>query len=661
MPRFQLRRGALRLSHKIIAIGGAGVLGLMLVGGLYLSGSWSRAAYQNAATEARGVADTALRLSIQMLQARRAEKDFLLRNDDKSAKVHDGIVSVIATNFDAIMRRLEAAGWNGLLNQTRAARTDYDGYVKHFGALVASVHKVGLNENEGLQGTLRQAVHAIETAARGMKDVKLEAAMLMMRRHEKDFMLRRDPKYGEAMKRAATDFTGVLAGSAIQPEVKDDIAQKLAVYQRDFVAYMDGIQAIMTEQKALSEIYASFDPRIEAIVKDIEAIRDGIVAASEALDAATTMQIEISILAITVAVLLIAFFVGRAIGKPLTAMTAAMNELASGNVDVATPGLGRRDEIGEMAAAVGVFRDNLLGNRRMEAEKKEAELRVAAERKAAMHALADRFEKAVGIIVDAVSSASTELEAAADTLTKTAESTQAQSSVVAAASEQASANVQSVASATEEMAGSVDEISRQVQESNKIATEAVTQAELTDARISDLSQAAGRIGDVVKLISAVAEQTNLLALNATIEAARAGEAGRGFAIVAGEVKALAAQTSKATAEIGAQIAGMQSATRDSVIAIKAIGGIIARISQISTTIAAAVEEQGAATQEISRNVHEAAKGTAEVATNIGSVNRGAGETGAASLQVLSSARSLSSESSQLKLEMQTFLESVRAA
>jgi methyl-accepting chemotaxis protein len=211
------------------------------------------------------------------------------------------------------------------------------------------------------------------------------------------------------------------------------------------------------------------------------------------------------------------------------------------------------------------------------------------------------------------------------------------------------------------MAASVAEIARQVHESSQIANEAVHQAEKTDARINELSQAAGRIGDVVQLITDIAAQTNLLALNATIEAARAGEAGRGFAVVASEVKALAAQTAKATEEIGTQIASMQAATQDSVTAIKDISGTINRISEIASTIAAAVEEQGAATQEISRNVQQAAAGTTEVASNITDVNQGAAETGSASTQVLSSAQSLSNESNHLKLEVEKFLITVRAA
>jgi methyl-accepting chemotaxis protein len=293
---------------------------------------------------------------------------------------------------------------------------------------------------------------------------------------------------------------------------------------------------------------------------------------------------------------------------------------------------------------------------------KDAEAAAAAARKAsAMFKLADEFQAAISGVVETVSSASAQLESAANTLTATADSTRELAGVVAATSEEASANVGAVAASTEEMSASVAEIGRQVQDSSRIAGEAVKQAEKADARITELSQAAGRIGDVVKLITAIADQTNLLALNATIEAARAGEAGRGFAVVASEVKALAAQTAKATDEISTQIAGMQVATQDSVSAVKEISGTITRISEISQTVASTLEEQGTATTEIARNVGEAATGTAQVAEKISEVNRGASATGAASEQVLTSARALSVESDLLKSEVEKFLSNVRAA
>ena len=352
--------------------------------------------------------------------------------------------------------------------------------------------------------------------------------------------------------------------------------------------------------------------------------------------------------------------VTRSVTRPISGIVGAMRQLARGNTTILVPGGQRGDEIGAIAGAVQVFKDTIIEAERLRAEQIEVEKRGQAKRKADMHRLASEFEREVGNIVDTVSSASNELETAAVTLTRTAETTQSLSTTVAASSEEASANVKSVASAAEEFSGSVAEIGRQVLESRRIATEAVKQAETTNARMTELSRSATRIGDIVKLITSVADQTNLLALNATIEAARAGSAGKGFAVVAQEVKALAAQTSKATDEISAQIAAMQMATEGSVAAIKEIGDTINRISEIATTIASAVEEQNAATQEISRNVQQAATGTMQVASHITDVSCSANETGSASSQVLVSAQSLSKESSHLKQEVKRFLATIRA-
>jgi methyl-accepting chemotaxis protein len=357
----------------------------------------------------------------------------------------------------------------------------------------------------------------------------------------------------------------------------------------------------------------------------------------------------------------IAWAVARSVVEPLSRLKSRMAALGAGEVDLPVADADRGDEIGEMARTVQVFKDAMIETNRLRAEQSEAEQRQLQQRKIDTRRMADDFEGAVGEIVETVSSSSTELEASAGSLSSTAERSQELARMVAAASEAASGNVQSVASATEEMTLSVNEISRQVQESARIANEAVDQARLTNDLVGELSLAAGRIGAVVELINNIAGQTNLLALNATIEAARAGEAGRGFAVVASEVKALAEQTAKATGEIGQQITGIQAATQGSVAAIKEIGLTIGRISEISSTIAAAVEEQGAATQEISRNVQQAAQGTMQVSSNISDVQRGAGETGSASAQVLAAAKSMSRDSSRLKLEVAKFLNSVRAA
>lgn len=347
----------------------------------------------------------------------------------------------------------------------------------------------------------------------------------------------------------------------------------------------------------------------------------------------------------------------RVVSEPLRRLNEVMVNITQGQLDNRIH-IERDDEIGEALRNLQTVQTIVRFSRE---ELKSTEQRAASQRKADTAKLADSFETEIGEIIQTVSSASSRLEASAGTLTATADRSCQLANDVAIASGEASANVQSVASATEEMASSISEISRQVQETARIAVDAVSQARDTTARVGELSKAATRIGDVVELINTISSQTNLLALNATIEAARAGDAGRGFAVVASEVKALAGQTNKATDEISKQIAGIQAATQESVDSISQITNTIERLSEISATIAGVVQEQGAATQEISRNVQQAAQGTQQVSSNVTDVQRGATETGAASSQVLSAAQVLSGDSSRLKAEVSKFLASVRAA
>jgi methyl-accepting chemotaxis protein len=459
--------------------------------------------------------------------------------------------------------------------------------------------------------------------------------------------------------------------SDLDPVLKAKLVEKSDhEVQRFWSALQDGMLPALAKgdsaaaAKSYSEITARYTAH-RAIIDDIVKQTNDQNGATEVAATGRVSTFTLVLWSVSAVVFLVigAGIFGVAFGviRPIAAMTGVMKGLAGGDLSVSIPALSRDDEVGAMARAVQIFRENALRVRSMESEQAGLKLRAEEDRKSAMLAMADGFDSVIGKIIQTVSTASSELESSAGRLTRTAEVTQSLSATVATASEQSSANAQSAAAAAEEMASSVSEIGRQVSDSHKISREAVSQVEATNARIADLAQSAGRIGEVVKMISAVAEQTNLLALNATIEAARAGEAGRGFAVVASEVKALATQTAKATEEISEQISQMQSATNQSVSAIREIGGTIGRIAEISQAIAAAVEEQGAATQEISRNVQRAAQGASQVAGSIGDVNRGASDTGAASTQVHALAQSLLGQSNHLRGEVEKFLSTVRAA
>ncbi|WP_431201790.1 methyl-accepting chemotaxis protein [Bradyrhizobium betae] len=669
MPNFRLRiRGRLY----------AGFMALVAVGlVMAVVAIWNLKAVQDQVARQSALSDSTARvleISTHLQAIQRANLNYVYNGNETAMRE--------AQERETAATELLLTGAKGTLSEER--KNLYGGLIDDIAKMRRLRDNLGDAVNEARTGkaTLLPSGEDLATKMAKLVDVAraavdedtaslvadLESRILLVRIANWRFLALRDTQgpanFRASVDRAAQRLTAI-EKSPQATELRATLAPvktSLGVYKSAFETTSAAmLQADEIYQKSLAPLIVESIAKLKvaetALKKDY---KDSRANAEAVIDGTTTIQEIAGGLAILFGVI-VAFLIARSIVGPLTAMTRAMGLLAGGNLEVEIPGRGKADEIGDMAKAIEVFKTNMIDTERMRAEQVEVEARQAESRKADMVRLADQFEQAVGEIVNTVSSASHQLEASAGTLTSTATRAQDLSTEVASASQEASANVQAVASATEELSSSVSEIARQVQESARIAGEAVGQVSKTNNRVGELSKAAARIGDVVELISTIAGQTNLLALNATIEAARAGEAGRGFAVVASEVKALAEQTAKATGEIAQQVSGIQAATEESVGSIREISGTISRLSEISSTVAAAVEEQGAATQEISRNVQQAAHGTQRVSTNIGDVQRGASETGSASSQVLSAARSLSSDSNRLKQEVARFLESVHAA
>jgi methyl-accepting chemotaxis protein len=491
----------------------------------------------------------------------------------------------------------------------------------------------------------------------------------------RDYLILPDAERADIAKNLAArkaDFEK--AAKAYQPLISSpaerDLAGQLEKQWQGFIAASVDVQSLaakgdVAEAKDINAGKVVPIGRImdQTLAKLVELNDKGAEAAGQSAEATylTAIRLMAGILGAAIVLGLgAAIYMVRDIHRGIGSILKPMGQLTDGELSVEIPHRGENTEIGRIASALQVFKEALVAKKASD-DVVNADRVVSAARAQRINAATGDFEAMIGEMVDSLASASTELEVSASTLSANADRAQELTTMVAAASEEASTNVQAVASATEELSSSVNEIGRQVQESARMANDAVDQARNTNDRVGELSRAAARIGDVVELINTIAGQTNLLALNATIEAARAGEAGRGFAVVASEVKALAEQTAKATGDIGQQINDIQAATQESVGAIKEISITIEKLSEISSTIAAAVEQQGAATQEISRNVQQAALGTQQVSSHITDVERGASETGSASSPVHSAARSLAGESDRLKNQVEQFLSTVRAA
>jgi methyl-accepting chemotaxis protein len=649
--RFRIRIG-LRLQIALLAIAGVGLTGAICLAGLHFG------------TEAQQQADdsVALRSHVMNLSDNYSETgqigaEFLRKPAGKWITRHDEVLAQALGHLSEIEKLIEAAQGDAP-QYVSALRSGLNLSATRFHNLISAQRVIGFTDKDGLQGRLAGAARELEQQLAKLDQPRLTLLVQMMCVDEKDFVLHGDDKYGDDLRKRMSEFDAALAPADLGAETKSGIAKLVKSYQSAFMAFMVSQSALNEEAEDFSSVFERTRPPLLKLSTFAAERYETAARNADETRSALSSIIKLAILGIG----LLALFFGQRIAKSISRMTHAMQQLASGQFDVVLPGLGRNDEIGEMAQAVEAFKVKAAERASLEADAKIGQDQLASDRrKTEMRKLADTFENAIGEIIDTVSSASTELEATAVTLKATAVLTEELSNGVTAASKEASSNVQSAASAAGEMSTSVGEIGRQMAESTRIAGEAVRQAQQTDEKVTALSHAAAKIGNIVDLISKIAQQTNLLALNATIEAARAGASGRGFAVVASEVKSLAAQTASATQEIRLQIGGMQTATEVSVSAIKEIGTTIDRLSDIASNSATAVEKQEAVTSDIARSVERAAAGASAVDTRIVELNRGASETGSASSQLLASAQQLSGESSRLKSEVQRFLATVRAA
>lgn len=647
----------LGIRGQVLSLVAVALTALAGFGGLYLTTQSMLLQATATAESFTRIAQSNADLEAETLQMRRAEKDFLLRRDSKYVERYNERADRAMKALAALSQMLEATSMRQAMETVAAG---VESHRRQFGLVSDLVSKQGLSEDVGLRGSLRGAVHDVEKRLSVLEDNELLVKMLMMRRHEKDFMLRGGDKYIARVDARKAEFLAILDTRELPAQTRADIVASLDTYVRDFKAFAANAQLLAVETAKLSQIFAEMQPARRAIDEAAIAGKDAALAALAQARRTAHVSMAVGAVVIVVALLLLSAAVVRGMTGPIMRLVDAMDSLSNGDTDCDLDGLRGNREVKRMVESVKVFRNNALERQRLEAEQRQAH-EAREQRAQAIEAMISEFDQQANEALGVVSETASRMEGSARDMSDIAATTSQRSRTVSGASEEASANVQTVASATEELTVSVHEITRQVRESGTVAERAVHQTERATVEVRGLVEASQKIGDIVNLISDIASQTNLLALNATIEAARAGAAGKGFAVVASEVKTLATQTAKATEDIAAQIGAIQGATGAAVQEIEGIGEVVKQVNQIALAISSAIDQQGSATSEISHNVQEAAAGIQDVTDNMARVSEEAERTGQASNQVLQATEQLTRQAERLGGQVRQFLDRVRAA